>query len=135
MEYAQKEFILRHLYPLQSMIMSADTSNVDEGVSRLEGNIIQKMVPSIKKRVVAKSYGVQDYHQALREYLIGVCVLNPLRSVTPCFVNTLTTIRSKDDPHKLTTIYEDVPGETLTTLLHDGMTFFTLDTSVHSNPD
>ena len=123
MEYAQKEFILQHLHPQQSMISSADTSSVAEGVSILKGSTIQKIVPSIKKRVVTKSYSVQDYHQALREYLIGTYVLNPLRSATPCFVNTITTIRSKDDPHKLTTIYEEVPGETLTTLLHEGMSF------------
>ena len=74
-----------------------------------------------KESILAKDYDSDKYSQAMREYLIGLQIINPLRSRTPCFVYTLGSFSYGTS--KVAILYEKVTGISLDIMLQEGLSF------------
>jgi len=130
MEHTQKEFIIEQLRSSDKMFESPKSSellSLDHGITTFDLPKTQDLLkkePSImstSNEVVIKSYNSNLYYQSLREYLMGIKVINPLRKITPCFVQTLGGLTHK--PDETCIIYEKIKGNTLATMLQEGLSF------------
>ena len=127
MEHAQKEFIVEQLKCINKMIEASKSSESlpdKKGIYHLSmktsSTVLNKeLITSTQKGVVIKSYPPSLYDQSLREYLIGLKIINPLRKITPCFLHTLGAFKHTDT----CIIYESVEGKTLAVMLQEGLSF------------
>ena len=129
MEHSQKEFIIEQLRCAKSMIKSSVSPeclhllkgihhlNMDSSVMLLR----KESLPPTENEVVVKIS--DDYDQTLREYLIGLLVINPLSKITPCFVHTLGALKQSSPTNTTCIVYDKIPGNTLGFLLNEGLSF------------
>ena len=137
MEHSQKEFIIEELRSMQRTVgppKGDRLGNLAEGISYFDVETTKAILNEelvnpggAREEILAKGYSPSAHHQALREYLIGLRVLNPLRRTTPCFAYTLGAFSWKPDDTScdVAILYEKVQGPTLAVMLQEGMSFTT----------
>jgi serine/threonine protein kinase len=137
MEHSQKEFIIEELRSMQRTVgppKGDRLGNLTKGISHFDVETTKAILDEelvnprgVREELLAKGYGPSAHHQALREYLIGLRVLNPLRRTTPCFAYTLGAFswKSEDISCDMAILYEKVQGPTLSIMLQEGMSFTT----------
>ena len=131
MEHSQKEFILEQLRSMHKMIESPKSTelfHLEKGTHHLNTQtsatvLSNESLTSTQKELVVKSYPQSLRDQSLREYLIGLRIINPLRKITPCFLHTLGALKHK--PTDTCIVYERVSGSTLAVMLQEGLSFTT----------
>jgi hypothetical protein len=129
MEHSQMEFILEQLSSIYRTIEESKSNellHIEKGIYHLSTQTTAKLLDkesltSTKKEIVVKSYQHSLYHQSLREYLIGLRVINPLRKITPCFLHTLGAMKHK--PTYTCIVYDKEQGSTLAVMLQEGLSF------------
>ena len=130
MEHSQKEFIIEQLRSIDRMFESPKSTellHIENGISTFSMSRTRDLlrqestISPTNTEVIVKSYPSRLYGQSLREYLIGLTVINPLRNITPCFVQTLGGFNHT--PTETCIIYEKIRGNTLATMLQEGLSF------------
>jgi hypothetical protein len=125
MEHSQNEFIIEQLKSIDRMFevpKSTELLHLEKVYEINIDTLTEYKEPLTHKDIVVKSYPQNLYGQSLREYLIGLKVINPLRKIIPCFVNTLGALKHKT---KTFIMYEKVDGDTLAVMLQEGLSFNT----------
>jgi hypothetical protein len=130
MEHSQREFVMEQLNSMHKVVKSPKSSRllfVDESIVHLDADESERIYKeelhmSGVNEITIKNYSAEKYNQAMREYLIGLQVFNPLRKINPCFSRTLGAYRNGSI---VSIMYERIRGKTLAVLLQEGMCFTT----------
>jgi hypothetical protein len=128
MENSQREFVMDQLNSIHKVVESPKSSkrfSIDESITHLdpdESEYVYKeeLHMSGVNEITIKNYSAEKYNQAMREYLIGLHVFNPLGKINPCFSRTLGAYRNGS---RVSILYERIRGNTLAVLLQEGMSF------------